>query len=560
MQMRWFLFLVALIWGACSAATQQDATSYDNSKILGLVNQVPISVEQFQSSYMEFLIRTGANDNLRNRFFVWNQLSEQALLAAQAESLGLLSQSYFDKIEQYEKRILAEEYLFLKMDSLSVDTLDEGESRRAYVKHKTPIVIRHLFFKNEMKAQKYYQRLARGEDFVALANELYETDTFDPAAGMIGEVKYIQIDDRVAEAAYSLAVGEYSKPVRSSGGYHIVRLEDILRPGIIAEDQYQVRHKNIDYRVIVRKKRMLGSGLTQNLMKETDVQINKANAKKVQEAVRANFQNPDIVKEQAKMSVERLNEKSDLGLEPGLPLAAYQLHGQRQIMTVKEFERWLPFLSKAEASQRIGAALGRALKYEVLAQLAIKSGLKQSFWVQDEVSRVDRAYRTQLVKGFLRKEPQSQVPDAAVEQAYQANYSNNVVQLVASYSFYPTPTLPEAKTFLSRLELESESNSLGEISRNVVIQKKHPLYRAIMDAPQEKPQIVVDANGQPGVFVLASRQIKHPNKQEVLPSIRDQLAPFADEIKLTARLIRNSKISLDTALFYSIIPKIEDFQ
>jgi peptidyl-prolyl cis-trans isomerase D len=83
---------------------------------------------------------------------------------------------------------------------------------------------RHILVATEDEAKKVLDRLKKGEDFGALAQEL-STDTGSGAKG--GDLGWFATGAMVEEfqtAAFALKVGEISQPVKSSFGYHIIQV------------------------------------------------------------------------------------------------------------------------------------------------------------------------------------------------------------------------------------------------------------------------------------------------------------------------------------------------
>ncbi|QEP44576.1 peptidylprolyl isomerase [Ectothiorhodospiraceae bacterium BW-2] len=77
------------------------------------------------------------------------------------------------------------------------------------------------------QAEELYQQLQQGADFAALA----QTHSQDPgSASQGGELGFFGrgvMDDAFEEAVFTLQAGEISQPIRSSFGYHLIKLNEI---------------------------------------------------------------------------------------------------------------------------------------------------------------------------------------------------------------------------------------------------------------------------------------------------------------------------------------------
>lgn len=83
---------------------------------------------------------------------------------------------------------------------------------------------KHILVADEKTANEVYDKLQAGEDFATL-NETYSTDEAAKArGGELGKMPTMQLDPKYVEAALKLEAGEFSKPVQSQFGYHIIGL------------------------------------------------------------------------------------------------------------------------------------------------------------------------------------------------------------------------------------------------------------------------------------------------------------------------------------------------
>lgn len=74
------------------------------------------------------------------------------------------------------------------------------------------------------KIENIYQKLKAGEDFASLASRFSEDESSALKGGVLGYITSLQTDYDFENAIYSIGIGEYSKPFRTSSGYHIVKI------------------------------------------------------------------------------------------------------------------------------------------------------------------------------------------------------------------------------------------------------------------------------------------------------------------------------------------------
>jgi len=174
----------------------------------------------------------GAIEDIKKKF----NLTDEALLnSLKAEGLSM---------EEYRAK-LGEQILLSKVVNFEVKTnivIPDKEISEYYEANKDKLGgvekrrIRQIFFavpkgdtrKTEVgtKAYEVMQRLGNGEDFSKLAEEFSE-DRGKQFSGDLGYITRGSVLKEVEDVAFSLKVGEVSKPFWSSSGLHIIKLEDI---------------------------------------------------------------------------------------------------------------------------------------------------------------------------------------------------------------------------------------------------------------------------------------------------------------------------------------------
>ena len=121
--------------------------------------------------------------------------------------------------------------------------------RRTYERNKIAVHASHIMVRLEAgatpqdtlkafnKAMEIYNRAKSGEDFGDLAEKLSDDESarsfvgnngqkYDGNRGDVGFFTVFQMVPEFENAAYNLKVGEISKPVRTSYGYHVIKLTE----------------------------------------------------------------------------------------------------------------------------------------------------------------------------------------------------------------------------------------------------------------------------------------------------------------------------------------------
>jgi parvulin-like peptidyl-prolyl isomerase len=366
----------------------------EQQALVATVNGHPISVGDFERYYVDALISTGQNDDRAYRYRQLDNLIDIRLLSEEARRRGFDEDSTYKVFEtRLIKKTLADRYFDVAFVE-RLEPLTDAEIREGFVRYKDRAVVRHLFYKSANAAQKAYDRLTAGRDFLEEARDCYSLAEVDSAAGFLGPIRYFQVDDAFAEAAFDLEVGAVSKPVQSRYGYHIIRLEDRLREPIITESEYQARRNGIESQLKLRKRRLEGDRFVREVMLGLNVEV-------VPEAIRSLA----VAIEELELRVASApvhitdNVESDrtspaelrARLRPETVLASYRRDGSDMTFTVVDYSFWLPELPFTEARSRTAASVGRALRNEVFSQSGLEEGLADDHitrrQIEDETAR-----------------------------------------------------------------------------------------------------------------------------------------------------------------------------
>ncbi|PFI07662.1 peptidylprolyl isomerase, partial [Bacillus cereus] len=83
-----------------------------------------------------------------------------------------------------------------------------------------------ILVKDEKTAKEIKEKLNNGEDFAALAKQYSEDPGSKEKGGELPEFGPGEMDSKFEEAAYKLEAGQVSDPIKSSHGYHIIKLTE----------------------------------------------------------------------------------------------------------------------------------------------------------------------------------------------------------------------------------------------------------------------------------------------------------------------------------------------
>lgn len=229
----WLLILAA---GALGLAVALGGCS--KSDVVAKVGSKSITATQFKDEMVR-RYRTldfASQRSMDERKQVLNSMIDMQRKLQDAYKLGLDKDSATVKMadDAREQAAVQELYTVEILDKI----IPQSEVKAFYEKMGNEIKASHILFKLPMdspdsvagpvkaKADSVYNLLTAGAPFDETAKKLSEDVTTASNGGDLGYFGWGRMVDEFQEAAFALKVGEISKPIKTSYGYHIIKLMD----------------------------------------------------------------------------------------------------------------------------------------------------------------------------------------------------------------------------------------------------------------------------------------------------------------------------------------------
>ncbi len=536
---------------ASANAADGSAPAHD-AEVVARINDDKITIKRFKGSYVRHLIQTGENDTPQQRFSHLNDLIDTYLLAEVARDRGLEDADYQSYIDLEIRKVVGGRYFEVAFAD-SLPDPSEAEVREAFRRTNEKVILRHLFFRTSAEARAARNRLQNGADFVELANEIFETSRFDSTAGTLGAAEYWDLDDAVAEAAWPLQVGEYSEPVRSRYGWHILRVEDRLRNPILTADAFERRREDLAHRVRARRFRLDGSRFVRAFMDSLDVDVNVEAMSTLRTIVIRELAQEDApqMPRTTLESEEVAVIKDDFSGES--TLATYVFDGVRRVFTAADYFEWLGHLPYDEVRHRTAASVGRALRNQVLAERGLTMGLHNDPIVLDEIEYRASAYLAAALRNELRREPDVVPTESDLREAYERLGYGKLENARADYWHIKFDVLAAAEEAKSRIEsgdVEPSAFAQFETQSGADLTSTSELNTYIRTAPLKMPVIVGVADDEWHVLRVDDRSIEYNRFEDVRHEIEATVGPFLPEIHLLRALREKANIEIDLDLLH----------
>jgi len=257
---------------AVTACTEKDANknASNDENVIATVNGKSISKDEydkaltyykdyFESQYGEGTwekeARAGLTYKKYYEDYVMDTMTYRLLLldAAQKEGITATEEEiqtelenfkiYFENDEEYKNyltqnnmteesikgelsnEILINHYVISKIENI---VPSDAELKKLFddLRMNVKVKASHILVNTEDEAQKVLERINNGEDFAALAKELSIDTASGANGGDLDYFEYVKMVKPFSEAAFSMEIGEVSKPVQSDFGYHIIKVTD----------------------------------------------------------------------------------------------------------------------------------------------------------------------------------------------------------------------------------------------------------------------------------------------------------------------------------------------
>jgi len=222
---------VALLSGSLAGCSRiPEGSGASGSETLVTVNNRPVTAGQFKRdiallpSYAraEFAGAEGGK-----RFL--DEIVGRELLYQSALEKGLDRDSeYLGALESFKKAQLAS--MFIERETKSAMPVTEADVKKYYDENKAGFVVppkihaAHILLKSEQEARQVGAMLKSGAPFEKLATEKSVDDSSRERGGDLGTFPRGSIVPAFEEAAFALAAGSVSAPVKTEFGWHVIKV------------------------------------------------------------------------------------------------------------------------------------------------------------------------------------------------------------------------------------------------------------------------------------------------------------------------------------------------
>jgi len=236
------VFAVFMVIQACS----KDSSRVGEG-VVATVGSFEISDVHFQNQLRRFYLRTGRAANLNEdvRLAVVNARIERYAIVEHAREIGWASDAdaMYNKA-MIERKVYMEEYERRFIHARV--SITEDDLREVFRRYHSSVRASHLYAANRAAADSLYMLLQQGQRFEDLARRTFSDVALASSGGDLGYFTLDEMDPSFEEQVFSMRVGEISAPVRTSTGYSIIKVTDIITNPLITEFQFAQRRQAVE--------------------------------------------------------------------------------------------------------------------------------------------------------------------------------------------------------------------------------------------------------------------------------------------------------------------------
>ncbi|NNF03556.1 MAG: peptidylprolyl isomerase, partial [Rhodothermales bacterium] len=259
---------VAALVSGCTRVGEPESI-FDDSPPVAIVAGKAISGEEYRRTYVDYLLDTGLPDAPERREAFLRRMVNVSLIAERERSAGIeRTDAYRERARLVSSRLLVDS--FVERQIYAQIEITEEDLKEMFVRANTEMTVRHLYARTIEDAERLRARLQAGETFERLAQEVFDDPQLASSGGLVGPFGFDEMDPAFEEAAFSLARGTVSEPVRTANGYSILRVEERITKPLLTETEFAERRDRLEAQVAFRRKARARAEYLAGLMTELD--------------------------------------------------------------------------------------------------------------------------------------------------------------------------------------------------------------------------------------------------------------------------------------------------
>ncbi len=241
-----------------------------DKNIIASIDGVVIETDLYLTKLLEFRKKHNLPDNGQVRRDLLKKLIDEKMFIFEAKQLGLDKDSIalFEKEKNYIQKTLD---MFVEQNILKNLSVSDEELKKYFILTSTRVRASHLYAQTRRQADSLYNLVNSGYKFEDIAKTVFKDPQLKESGGDLGYFTYNEMDLDFADHAFSMKIGEISKPVKTNDGYSIIKVEDRVGNPLFTETEFLKKKNKLftDYRI--RKKKILAKGFVDSVSNQLQI-------------------------------------------------------------------------------------------------------------------------------------------------------------------------------------------------------------------------------------------------------------------------------------------------
>ncbi len=264
-----YLFILIVLFTIVNFSCKN---TLETQAMVAKVNKDIITLEEFNADFSLFP-RFRPNSKMRDaRQQHIEAMLNRLILKTAAEKDGLDNEQEIKNHIEYIKHKEMLKALYNK-EVLNKINISDDEAWDEYKRLNIKVRIRHLFSETRNESKYLYKRIKNGEKFSDLAKEIFLDSTLANNGGDLGYLYLADLDPFLIDSVYNLKIGHISKPLKSSYGFHIVKIENVKQSSILDTEMFKQNKENYIQSLQRRRAQIQSASYVASTLKGKSVNI-----------------------------------------------------------------------------------------------------------------------------------------------------------------------------------------------------------------------------------------------------------------------------------------------
>jgi len=539
----WIIFLFAwlLFVNGCNQKK--------SDKIVAKVGEYDIMQSDFVERYEDFLIQTGIKDNFPSRKQVVNSMIAEVLLGKYDDNKSITSNKEYIIEKKWLKDQAVLAYLKDQEVYAKINVTDK-ETRNAFLRSNQKLNVSHLYAATESEINELYQLLQIGVSFETLAKQTFTDSTLRNNGGNLGFITWGDMEPEFEEKAYSMKVGEISKPIKTKHGFSIIKLNKKVTRPLLTENEYLNKKNKFKQVIRLRKRKPAEKLYVNSIVNFEEIKFNKKAIDEIWQSVQLKI-NRGLEKISNKNLLEKCIEYKNTVYSIGEVLKEINAIPTYHLVKIKSEENLKTVMKGIVLKDRLKKIADEkgytTNKYVLKKYNKMKTNLFMKYKISEIIK--DANIPDSLVFGFYKKHPdffsthnKMNVQEILVKEKQLAKTILNKIRNGAKFSVL-------AKKY-SKRKLTAER---GGVIGLAPVAKYGSLKDLFWGSKINKILGPIKVNNYYGIFKVIAKEKSKPVSFEKAKNIAEMAVKFKLKNELLKKYIEKLKTKTKVEVFDKII-------